>query len=171
MLGRRGQRVERGRGYMLRYAIGAAAVAALVASAQPAAAQRIKAGVLTCDVSGGIGLILGSQRQVSCVYTPDLPGPQEGYIGSFTRFGLDLGITGGAVMVWAVFSGTTAGPGFLAGDYVGATAEATVAAGLGAKVLVGGSNRTVALQPLSVSGQIGLNLAVGLGDLSLRPAR
>jgi len=156
---------------MLRYAIGAAAVAALVASAQPAAAQRIKAGVLTCDVSGGIGLILGSQRQVSCVYSPELPGPQEGYIGSFTRFGLDLGITGGAVMVWAVFTSTVAGPGFLAGDYVGASGEATIAAGLGANVLIGGSNSTVALQPVSVSGQVGLNVAVGLGDLSLRPAR
>jgi len=156
---------------MMRHVLAAAAFVAMVASAQPAAAQRVKAGVLTCDVSGGIGLILGSQRQVSCVYTPDLPGPQEGYIGSFTRFGLDLGITGGAVMVWAVFSGTSAGPGFLAGNYVGASGEATIAAGLGANVLVGGSNQTVALQPLSVSGQVGLNIAVGLGDLTLRPAR
>jgi len=156
---------------MMSRILGAAAVAAMIMSAEPAAAQRLKAGVLTCDVSGGIGLILGSQRQVSCVYTPDLPGPQEGYIGSFTRFGLDLGITGGAVMVWAVFAGATPGPYFLAGDYVGATGEATIAAGLGANVLVGGSNRSVALQPLSISGQVGLNVAVGLGDLSLRPAR
>jgi hypothetical protein len=73
-------------------------------------------------------------------------------------------------MVWAVFTGTSGGPAFLAGDYVGASGEATVAAGLGANVLVGGSNRSVALQPVSVSGQVGLNLAVGIGDLSLRPA-
>src|SRR5207253_4609781 len=111
------------------------------------------------------------QRQVSCLYSPDLPGPEEGYLGSFTRFGLDLGFTGGAVMVWAVFSGTSGGPGFLAGDYVGASGEATVAAGLGANVLVGGSNRTVALQPVSVTGQVGLNLAVGVADLHLRPGR
>jgi hypothetical protein len=155
---------------MLRYAIGAMAVALTVASADPASAQRVRAGVLTCDVSGGIGLIIGSQKQVSCTYAPDMPGPPQGYVGSFTRFGLDIGITGGGVMVWAVFTGTTGGPGFLAGDYVGATAEATVAAGLGANVLVGGSNRSVALQPVSVQGQVGLNLAVGLGDLSLRPA-
>ena len=155
---------------MLRHAIGAMAVALTVASADPAAAQAVRAGLLTCDVSGGIGLIIGSQKQVSCTYAPDAPGPLQGYVGSFTRFGLDIGITGGGVMVWAVFTGTTGGPGFLAGDYVGATAEATVAAGLGANVLVGGSNRSVALQPVSVQGQVGLNLAVGLGDLSLRPA-
>jgi hypothetical protein len=156
---------------MFRHVIGFAAAAVMIASADPAAAQRVKAGVLSCDVSGGIGLFVGSQRQLSCVYTPEVVGVQEGYFGTFTRFGLDIGITGGAVMVWAVFAGTNAGPGFLAGDYVGASGEATIAAGLGANVLVGGSDRTVALQPVSVSGQVGLNLAVGIGDLTLRPAR
>jgi Protein of unknown function (DUF992) len=155
---------------MLRYAIGAAVFALAFASADPAAAQRIKAGLLTCDVSGGIGLIIASQKQVSCVYAPDLPGPQEAYVGSFSRFGLDIGVTGGGVMVWAVFTDTTRGPGFLAGDYVGASGEVSFVAGLGANVLVGGSNRTVALQPLSVSGDVGINLALGIGDLSLRPA-
>ena len=155
---------------MLRYAIGAAVFALAFASADPAAAQRIKAGLLTCDVSGGIGLIIASQKQVSCVYAPDLPGPQEAYVGSFSRFGLDIGVTGGGVMVWAVFTDTTRGPGFLAGDYVGASGEVSFVAGLGANVLVGGSNRTVALQPLSVSGDVGVNLALGIGDLSLRPA-
>jgi hypothetical protein len=155
---------------MLRHAIGAAALALAVASAEPAAAQRIKAGLLTCDVSGGIGLIIASQKQVSCVYAPDSPGPQEAYVGSFSRFGLDIGVTGAGVMVWAVFTETTRGPGFLAGDYVGASGEVSLAAGLGANVLIGGSNRTVALQPLSVQSQVGLNLAVGIGDLTLRPA-
>src|SRR5215475_6108443 len=106
-------------GYMLRYAIGAAALALTVVSADPAAAQRVRAGVLTCDVSGGIGLIIGSQKQVSCVYAPDAPGPQDLYTGSITKFGLDLGVTGSSVMVWGVFSDTLGGPGFLAGDYVG----------------------------------------------------
>ena len=155
---------------MLRHAIGAAVLALAFASADPGAAQRIKAGLLTCDVSGGIGLIIASQKQVSCVYAPDLPGPQEAYVGSFSRFGLDIGVTGGGVMVWAVFTDTTRGPGFLAGDYVGASGEVSFVAGLGANVLVGGSNRTVALQPLSVSGDVGINLALGIGDLSLRPA-
>jgi Protein of unknown function (DUF992) len=155
---------------MFRQAIGAAAVLALAIAAEPAAAQRIRAGLLTCDVSGGIGLLIGSQKQVSCLYSPEGPGPQEAYVGTFTKFGLDIGVTGAGVMVWGVFTESTRGPGFLAGDYVGATGEVTVAAGLGANVLVGGSNRTVALQPVSVSGQVGINLAVGLGDLTLRPA-
>jgi hypothetical protein len=157
---------------MVRHALGAVAVALAVASANPAAAQQVKAGVLTCDVSAGIGLIIGSQKQVSCVFSPDLPGPRDAYMGAMTKFGLDIGITGGGVMVWAVFTSTTTrGPGFLAGDYVGASAEASIAVGLGANVLVGGSNRTVALQPLSVSGEVGLNLAIGVAELSLRPAR
>jgi hypothetical protein len=157
---------------MVRHALGAVAVALAVASAGPAAAQQVKAGVLTCDVSAGIGLIIGSQKTVSCVFSPDLPGPRDAYMGAMTKFGLDIGITGGGVMVWAVFTSTTdRGPGFLAGDYVGASAEASIAVGLGANVLVGGSNRTVALQPLSVSGEVGLNLAIGVAELSLRPAR
>jgi hypothetical protein len=155
---------------MFRCVIGAAALALTVAAAEPAAAQRIKAGLLTCDVSGGIGLIITSQKQVSCVFNPDGPGPQEGYVGTFTKFGLDIGVSGAGVMVWGVFTESTRGPGFLAGDYVGATGEVSVAAGLGANVLVGGSNRTVALQPVSISGQTGINLAVGIGDLALRPA-
>jgi hypothetical protein len=154
---------------MSRCTIGTVAVALALASAQPAAGQQVKAGVLTCDVSAGIGLIIGSQRGVACVFTPELPGPQEVYSGSITRFGLDIGITAGGVMVWAVFAGTVGGPGFLAGDYVGASGDVAIAVGLGANVLVGGSNRTVALQPVSMSGQVGVNLAVGVADLQLRP--
>ena len=116
-------------------------------------------------------MIIGSQRTVNCLFTPDIPGPQEGYFGTITKFGLDLGATVAGSLVWAVYADTTRGLGFLAGDYAGASGEATVAVGLGANVLVGGSNRTVALQPLSVQGQVGLNVAVGVANLSLRPSR
>jgi hypothetical protein len=119
-------------------------------------------------VSAGLGLIITSQKQLSCVFTPDrsdiMP---EDYDGSITKYGLDLGITGGGIMVWAVFTGTVAGPGFLAGEYVGASGEASVGAGVGANVLIGGSNRTVTLQPVSVSGQIGINIAVGVAAFRL----
>jgi hypothetical protein len=152
----------------LRHAIRTAAIMLAVASAEPAAAQQVRAGLLTCDVSAGLGLIIGSQKQLACAFMPDQAGiAREEYGGSITKYGLDLGITGGGVMVWAVFTGTVAGPGFLAGDYVGATGEASLGAGLGANVLVGGSNRTVALQPLSASGQIGVNLALGVTSLRL----
>ena len=157
---------------MVRHALGAVAVAFAVACAGPAAAQQVRAGVLNCDVSGGIGFIIGSQKSVSCLFTPDQGGPQDVYVGTMTKFGLDIGITARGVMVWAVFTNTVGrAPGFLAGDYVGASAEASIAVGLGANVLVGGSNRTIALQPLSVSGEVGLNLAIGVADLSLRPGR
>jgi len=159
---------------MYRQAIAAVALALAVTSIDPAAAQRparIKAGLLSCDVSGGFGFIIGSQKTVQCVFTPDQPGPQEAYVGVISKFGLDIGATGRGQMVWAVFAETVAGPGALAGDYVGASGEATIAVGLGANVLVGGSNRTVALQPVSVTGQVGLNLAVGVAELQLRRPR
>jgi hypothetical protein len=92
-------------------------------------------------------------------------------VGVISKFGLDIGGTGRGQMVWAVYAETNAGRGALAGGYTGVTGEATVAVGLGANVLVGGSDRTVALQPLSTTEQSGLNLAVGVADLQLRPAR
>ena len=148
------------------------ALAAMLFDAPTAQAQRIRTGVLNCDVSAGIGLIIGSQRSVNCLFTPDQPGyPQEGYYGTISKLGLDVGVTAGGVMVWGVYADTSRGYGFLAGDYAGASGEATVVAGLGANVLVGGSNRTVALQPVSVGGQVGLNLALGVANLSLRPSR
>ena len=154
---------------MLRHVVRSAAIVLAIASGAPAAAQGIKAGVLTCDVSAGLGFIIGSKKQISCAFAPEGPGRREDYDGTITKFGLDLGVTTGGVMVWAVFTNTVAGPGFLAGDYVGASGEATLAAGVGANVLIGGSNRTVTLQPLSVSGQIGLNLAVGVASIHLGP--
>ena len=129
--------------------------------------KQVRAGVLTCDVSEGMGYIIGSQKLLSCSFNPDGEGRREGYDGSITKFGLDLGLTRSSRMVWVVFTSTVAGPGFLAGDYFGASGEATVGAGLGANVLLGGSNRTVALQPLSLSGQTGLNVAVGVAALRL----
>ena len=151
-------------------ALALAAAVALPASAM-AQAHRTKAGTLTCDISSGIGLIITSKKTLTCMFTPSHPGPREVYVGSITKFGLDVGATAGGEMVWAVYAPTNRRFGALAGHYGGATAEATVGAGLGANVLVGGSERTVTLQPLSVQGQAGLNLAVGVAGLDLRPAR
>jgi uncharacterized protein DUF992 len=153
--------------------LAALAVIAAVASPVPtmAQAERVKAGTLTCDISGGIGLIITSHKDVTCMFTPSQPGPREVYVGGISKFGLDIGATAGGEMVWAVYAPTTRRFGALAGNYSGATAEATVGAGLGANVLVGGSNRTVALQPVSVQGQAGLNVAAGVAELTLRPAR
>ena len=155
------------------HAIAAIAVAAALAAPLPASAQanRTKVGTLTCDISAGIGLIITSKKNVNCIFTPSQPGAREVYTGSITKFGLDLGATSGGEMIWAVYAPTNRKFGALAGEYGGASAEATVGAGVGANVLVGGSDRTVTLQPLSVQGQTGLNLAVGVAGLALQPAR
>jgi hypothetical protein len=143
-------------------------LAIAISSAQ--AQSAVKAGTLSCDVSGGIGLIIGSQKTMACRFEPVAPGwVPEAYDGSIDKLGVDLGVTTGAQMVWAVFSAGSPAPGALAGDYAGATAEATFAVGLGANVLVGGSHRTIALQPLSITGQTGLNIAAGVAVLRLRP--
>lgn len=154
-------------------AIAALAVVAAAAVPGPTMAQadRTKVGTLTCDISAGIGLIITSKKDVTCMFTPSRPGPREVYVGSITKFGLDVGATAGGEMIWAVYSPTDRRHGALAGHYGGATAEATVGAGVGANALVGGNNRTVTLQPLSVQGQAGLNVAAGVAGLDLRPAR
>src|SRR5438874_9784349 len=112
---------------MYRKVIGAAALALAVAAADPAAAQRIKAGILDCDVSGGFGWIIGSQKSVACVFTPDRPGPQEFYTGTISKFGLDIGATAAGRMVWGVFADTAGGRFAPAGDYGGVSGEATLA--------------------------------------------
>ena len=89
---------------MFRYAVGAAALALAVACADPAAAQRVRTGVLTCDISAGMSFIIGSQRNVSCVFAPEPAGPQQTYSGSISKFGLDIGGTTSGVMIWGVFT-------------------------------------------------------------------
>ena len=116
-------------------------------------------------------LIIASNKAVQCQFNPrSCRGPPEIYYGSISKFGLDIGATTAGQMIWAVWAPSAYGHGVLAGVYTGATAEATVAVGLGANALIGGSNRTVALQPLSVTGQTGLNLAAGVASLELRSA-
>ncbi len=160
---------------MFRTALAAIAIsaAALAIVDGPAAAQprQVQVGTLTCSMSASIGLIIGSQKNVNCIFRGQPGEPEEAYTGTMTTVGLDIGFTTGGVIVWTVFADTNRYAGMLAGTYAGATAEASIAAGLGANVLVGGSHRTVALQPLSLQGQIGLDVAAGIGALELHPAR
>jgi hypothetical protein len=144
-----------------------AATAMILASSGSAMAAQAQAGTLTCKGGAGIGLILGSKKHYDCVFKP-VKGPSETYEGSVTKVGLDLGFTTSATIVWAVFASSDLGPKALVGDYVGANADASIGVGVGTKILVGGSKHTVSLQPLSVQGQTGLNIAVGVADLALR---
>lgn len=147
--------------------LSAVLAASALASAAPAAADYLRTGLLTCRVAGGVGLILGSSKSMTCAFKPDFRGP-ETYGGRINKVGLDIGITGETVIVWAVLASQSGYPvGALAGTYVGASAEASVVVGAGANVLVGGSNRSFALQPLSVQGQLGLNFAVAISALDL----
>jgi Protein of unknown function (DUF992) len=139
----------------------------------PLAAQQAggtKVGVLTCRTSASLGLIVGSHQKLRCSFRPD-NGPSENYVGHINRLGLDLGVKVGGVMAWGVFA-PTAGlhHGALAGKYVGGSGSASLGVGVGANALIGGSHRSIALQPLSVEGQVGVNLALGVAGLSLSPA-
>jgi hypothetical protein len=149
-----------------------AAVAALAAAAlaigQPARAAHVEIGILTCNVSGGLGFVFGSSKDLYCVFTG--PRIREHYYGSIDKFGIDLGFTDKSKIVWTVFAPSNdPGAGALAGSYGGVSAEATVGLGVGANALLGGSHNSIALQPLSVQGQEGLNVAVGISEIRLRP--
>jgi len=135
----------------------------------PAHAQGgAQVGTLTCNVAGGWGFVFGSSKAIRCTFAR-AGGPPEHYTGSINKFGVDIGYTQGGVLVWGVLAPTAnLAPGALAGRYVGATGGASVGVGVGANVLVGGSHRTISLQPVSVEGNTGLNVAAGIGDLSLR---
>ncbi len=130
--------------------------------------MTVRAGYLTCHVASGWGFIFGSSRTVKCAYTRD-KNYTEYYTGSITKFGADIGYLSSAVMLWAVVAPTTElGEGALAGHYGGATASVALGVGAGANALVGGFKKSIALQPISIEGQNGLNVAAGVAQLSLK---
>lgn len=135
----------------------------------PAAAGKSGANVgsLSCTVAGGVGFIFGSSKDLSCLFTRT-DGIAERYVGSIKKYGVDIGFTKEAQMVWLVFAPGNIAPGSLTGGYAGATASATVGVGVGANVLVGGGSGQVTLQPVSVEGSVGLNVAAGVGAVDLK---
>ncbi len=149
------------------------ALALLATAAVPMAAQTrsgVNAGSLTCTVAGGVGFVFGSSKELTCIFSRS-NGVAERYTGTIKKFGVDIGFTKEAQIVWLVFAPGSIGPGALAGAYAGGTASATVGAGAGANVLIGGSNKQVSLQPVSVEGSVGLNVAAGIAEVELRAAK
>jgi Protein of unknown function (DUF992) len=133
--------------------------------------QRVQVGILECRGGASIGFVVGSVTNLGCVLRADGM-PEDRYVATIRKVGLDLGITQESALVWGVYAPVARlGPGDLSGDYVGAQGGASVGVGLGGNVLVGGSANSIALQPLSVQGQVGLNVAAGLESLELRPGR
>ncbi len=155
----------------LRLMIGVAvSVAGLaVASAANAAPHGVRVGDLTCNVASGWGFVFGSSKDLHCTYRGN--GHVEHYTGSISKFGVDIGYTEGGVLVWGVFAPTSdMRKGALSGDYVGGSAQVTAGLGVGANALVGGFDKSIALQPVSVEGSKGLNVAAGIGSISLHEA-
>ncbi len=153
----------------------ALAFAAIVAvtAAQPAMARSgVKIGVLKCNVSSGTGFIFGSSRSLSCVYVPSDAGRREHYVGSINKWGVDIGYIKEGTMIWAVFApSNNVRRGALAGDYGGVSADVAVGYGVGANALIGGFKKSIALQPLSIQGIKGFNVAAGVTALNLRAAK
>ncbi|GLK81415.1 DUF992 domain-containing protein [Methylopila turkensis] len=131
----------------------------------------VQIGTLTCKSPGGIGYIVGSDNDLACEYRPaGAPHPVDAYMGRLSTIGVDVGATGPSVLKWAVVTRTEdIGPGDLAGRYRGASISAAALIGGGANVLLGGSGRSIALQPLSFEGQTGLSVSAGLSSLTLDP--
>jgi Protein of unknown function (DUF992) len=151
----------------------AAAAAILVASIATTTAQQplVQVGVLECRGGASIGFIVGSVTNLGCVLR--VAGlPEDRYVATIRKVGVDLGITQETALAWAVYAPVAQlGPGDLSGDYAGAQGSATLGVGAGGNVLLGGSGNSISLQPLSLQGQVGLNVAAGLESLELRPGR
>lgn len=145
-----------------------ASLLALGVAVVPAQAKGgVKVGMLTCNVAGGVGYLIGSSKKVDCVFQPAGGGRVEHYDGRIGKLGVDIGVTGQSVIAWVVFAPGKVKRGALKGNYTGASAEATVIGGLGANVLIGGFRKTINLQPVSVQAQTGLNVAAGIASLHL----
>ena len=150
--------------------LGLFAIATISSTTYAAGKPDIKAGFLRCDVEGSISFIFGSSKNMSCRFE-QANGTVEKYTGKIKKYGVDIGYTKSGVMIWAVLAGTEdVERGALKGDFIGVSADAAVGVGLGANVLVlGGDNPKVALQPLSVEGIEGINIAAGIASLELSP--
>lgn len=147
----------------------------LIALMSPAAAQKpawTQTGMLTCRLNPSIGFIIVGHQSMECRFVPSVPGPPQIYEGALNTVGIDIGIIGAGAMAWGVLAPTAGVPaGALAGEYVGASGDVALGLGVGANVLIGGSNRSFALQPLSVEGSVALDVTLGLSALQLRWVR
>ncbi|HMN51107.1 MAG: DUF992 domain-containing protein [Xanthobacteraceae bacterium] len=149
-------------------AVFAALAAVFTFAVTPAEARYERVGTLECRVAPNVSFIIGSVRHASCAFYPINRGRVHRYRASIERVGLDVNISAGGVLVWAVHAhNRRLYPGDLRGNYTGASGNITLGLGIGGNVLVGGSRNTVALQPLSGEGNVGVGLSVGVGQLRL----
>jgi hypothetical protein len=129
-------------------------------------------GVLTCDVSKGIGMVVVQKQTLACAFKNARTGKVEHYSGTIDQFGVALGQVKSGYLVWRVLAATSSvRAGALAGSYSGVGANASIGVGAGANILVGGSGRAISLQPVSVQGQEGINIAGGVTTVTLKPLK
>lgn len=143
------------------------AIAAVAAIAFTGAANAGgKLGVLSCDVEGGWGAVIGSKKEVTCTFT-NTKGRTTEYVGSISRLGVDVGYLGNRKIVWAVVGVGNNKKANLSGTYIGASASATAIVGVGANALIGGMKNGIVLNPVSVEGSTGVAVAAGIASLTL----
>ena len=159
------------RRYTLLAGAAIATLTAIVGANAQQPSQRVQVGVLECRGGASVGFIVGSVTHLGCVLRANGL-PEDRYIATIQKVGIDLGITQESALAWGVYAPVARlGPGDLSGNYAGAQGSATIGVGVGGNALIGGSNNSIALQPLSVQGQVGLSVAAGLESLELRPGR
>ena len=158
--------------FMGLWAILAATIAFACDAGQAVAQERVKAyiGSLSCNVSGSVGLIFGSTKELSCAFLT-IQGTSESYTGSIDKFGIDIGYTKPVHMVWHVYSlGSDRSAGVLGGNFLGSQGSVSLGTGAGGNLLVGGRNNEIVLQSAGISANAGYNFADGVAALSLTPA-
>ena len=134
-------------------------------------AASTQIGTLSCDVSKGIGMFVVDKQKLTCVFKPDKGGDADNYTGSIDEYGVAIGEVAAGHLIWGVLAETSGLPkGALAGTYSGIGANASVGPGAGANILAGGTGRSFSLQPISVEGQEGINIAGGITTVTLNPA-
>lgn len=141
--------------------------------------SKVYIGALTCNVSGSSGYIFGSTKQLSCVYTTK-DGVEQAYEGQIRKFGLDIGHTRSAHLVWKVYqlgglvgSAVTADSKVLAGDFIGEQASISADASIGGNWLYGGANNQIVIQATQLQDDrdAGYNLAYGIAEIGLTPKK
>ncbi|KQV83664.1 DUF992 domain-containing protein [Rhizobium sp. Root1220] len=150
---------------------GSAAAISVAAANVSNAAEHVEVGTLDCDVAAGVGVIIGTQQEARCTFTPSASGHVERYTARINEFGIDIGEVKATKLAWLVYAPTSRDKAALSGTYSGVTADVAVGIGLGANVLIGGLNGTISLQPISVKAEEGVNIAVGVTSLTLQASK
>ena len=149
-----------------------ASLAPFGAKAQAPGQNWTQSGMLRCKLNPSIGFVIFGHQSMECRFVPSNPGAPQLYEGALNTVGIDIGVVSAGGLAWAVLAPTSGvATGALAGEYVGASGDIALGAGVGANVLIGGSQRSFALQPVSLEGSVALDVTLGLSALQLRYVR